>query len=86
MCRFRKLCTFEQANRSDLETLQDWLESKEGGNCFLRGYEADTWDQSNEEDLVSMTNRDREMDVLSKWIDVNVIPLYDRFLGHRLKV
>lgn len=86
MCRFRKICTFEQANRSDLDNLQDWLESRDGGDFFLRGYEAETWDKSNEEDLVSMTNRYRDEDVISKWIDVYIIPLYHRTLGYRLKV
>jgi hypothetical protein len=86
MCLFRKICTFEPANRSDLEHLQHWLDSEDGGNLFLRGYEADTWDKLNEEDLVSMTNRCRDKDVISQWIDVYIIPLYHRTIGHRLKV
>jgi hypothetical protein len=52
----------------------------------LKGYEAETWDKSNEEDLVSMTHRYQDKDVLSKWIDIHVIPFYHRTLGHRLKV
>jgi hypothetical protein len=86
MCRFRTICTFDGANRSDLENLQDWLRSKDGGDLFLRGYEAETWDKLNEEDLVSMTNRYQEKDVISKWIDVYIVPLYHRTLGRRLKV
>jgi hypothetical protein len=76
----------EKANKSDLETLQDWLESRDGGDFFLRGYEADTWHKSNEEDLVSMTHRYRDKDVLSIWIDVYIIPFFHRVLGHRFKV
>jgi len=86
MCRFRKICTLERANKSDLEILQDWLESRDGGDFFLRGYEADTWHKSNEEDLVSMTCRYRDKDVFSIWIDVYIIPFFHRVLGHRLKV
>jgi len=51
----------------------------------LRGYEADTWHKSNEEDLVSMTHRYRDKDIFSIWIDVYIIPFFHRVLGHRLK-
>lgn len=86
MCRFRTICTFEQANTSDLESLRGWLEDRDGGDIFLRGYEAETWDKLNEKDLVSMTNRDRDKDIIAKWIDTYIIPLYHQTLGHRLKV
>lgn len=86
MCRFQRICTFEQPDKSDLEILQDWLRHTQGGNHFLRGYEADTWDEPNKKDLVSMIYRSREKDRLSKWIDVNVIPFYHHMLGHRHKV
>ena len=78
MCRFRTICTFEHANKSDLENLQGWLESEDGGDLFLRGYEAETWDKLNEEDLVSMTNRYRDKDIIAKCIDVYIMPLYHR--------
>jgi hypothetical protein len=51
----------------------------------LKGYEADTWDVVNEEDLVSMTDRYHDKDIIAKWIDVYIIPLYHRTLGYRLK-
>jgi hypothetical protein len=86
MCRFQRICTFEQPEKSDLEILQDWLGDTQGGNNFLRGYEADTWDKSNEKDLVSMTCRSREKDLLSKWINAHIIPLYHQMLGRRHKV
>lgn len=52
---------------------------------FLKGYEADTWDVVNEEDLVSMTDKYHDKDIIAKWIDVYIIPLYHRALGYRLK-
>jgi hypothetical protein len=86
MCRFQRICTFERPDKSDLEVFHDWLGHTQGGNHFLRGYEADTWDEANKEDLVSMICRSREKDRLSKWIDVNVIPFYHQMLGRRYKV
>jgi hypothetical protein len=85
LCRFRTICTFERANRADLDSLRDWLEDRDGGDLFLKGYEADTWDVVNEEDLVSMTDGYHDKDIIAKWIDVYIIPLYHRTLGYRLK-
>lgn len=51
----------------------------------MKGYEADTWDVVNEEDLVSMTDRYHDKDIIAKWIEVYIIPLYHRALGNRLK-
>ncbi len=52
----------------------------------MKGYEAETWHKSNEKDLVSLTARYRDKDVLSKWIDIYIVPQYHRYLGQRLQV
>jgi len=84
LLRFSEVTTLEAANKSDLNNLREWLRRKDGGHNFLRGYEADTWDKFNEKDLVSLTARYRNKDVLSKWIDIYIIPLCHRLWGDRL--
>ena len=83
---FSKLCTLETARKSDLHVLQDWLERKRGGDFFLKGYEADTWKESNAEDLVSMIGGQKDEDVLTQWVNVSFIPWFHDVLGQQIKV
>lgn len=84
--RFHKLFTLENVNTSDLQHLRQWIKQRNGGNKFLQGFERDTWDGTHDNDLVSLTARDTDQDVLSKWIDHYAVPLYHRVLGHRYRV
>ena len=86
LLRFNKVCALEEANKVDLKTLREWLERKRGGHCFLKGDEADVWNEAHEKDLVSMTAGGRNKDTLSRWVDRYTLPFYHRVLGHRVKV
>lgn len=86
LLRFRKICALEEANKADLKTLREWLERKRGGHFFLKGYEADIWNEDHEKDLVSMTAGSQNKDILSHWVDLYILPLYHQVLGHRVKV
>ena len=76
----------EEANKADLQVLRDWLTRRTGGHCFLQGREADIWSDVHEKDLVSLTARSRDKDLLSNWVDLHIIPFYHKILGHRIKV
>jgi hypothetical protein len=66
--------------------LRDWLKRKHGGNRFLQGLEAETWDETHDHDLTSLTAHFRDKDVLSKFIDDRLIPWYHDKVGNRIKV
>src|ERR1700733_4095215 len=86
LLRFRKVCALEEANKADLKILREWLERKHGGHFFLKGYEADIWSELHEKDLVSLTAGSRNKDTLSHWVNLYILPVYHRVLGHRVKV
>jgi hypothetical protein len=82
--RYSKICSLEKVKKSDLKVFQNWLRRKDGGHFFLKGHEARTWSKENEEDLVSMSAKDK--DAISTFIDLYIIPFYHKVLGNRIKV
>ncbi|KAL8742368.1 MAG: hypothetical protein Q9190_005132 [Brigantiaea leucoxantha] len=60
-----------------LQILQQWLDRPEGGNFFLRGYEADIWE--NEKDVVAFSDAKNEKDSCTRSICSHIVPLYHRF-------
>jgi hypothetical protein len=86
LLRFGEVCALEEANKADLKILREWLARKHGGHCFLKGYEADIWNEDHEKDLVSVTAPSRNKDALSHWVDLYILPIYHRVLGRRFKV
>jgi len=82
--QFCWLCHLAPADKSDLDSLRDWLRRPTGGNRFLRGPERFTWDEDYENDLVSLTDRNRGKDMVSRWIDRRLMPLYHNALGRKV--
>ncbi|KAL8696341.1 MAG: hypothetical protein Q9224_002847 [Gallowayella concinna] len=60
--------------RRDLNTLQEWLDRPEGGDFFLQGREADTWNA--EHDVLTLSRRQIDRDCLTGMVNDLVIPWY----------
>ncbi|KAI4117629.1 MAG: hypothetical protein LQ338_007514 [Usnochroma carphineum] len=67
-----------------VEVLREWLDRPEGGDFFLRGREAYTWDM--EKDLLSLNEQQPGKDGLTKLINEKLVPWYHRRWGHRTQV
>ena len=68
----------------DVLTLREWLDRPEGGDFFLRGREAEIWDDR--DDLITLDRSEAEGDSLTRLIRDKLIPWYHYRWGHRLKV
>ncbi|KAL9601210.1 MAG: hypothetical protein Q9179_002939 [Wetmoreana sp. 5 TL-2023] len=60
----------------DLKTLQEWLDRPEGGDFFLQGREADTWNDEN--DILTLSRHEAERDTVTGFFNDLVIPWYHR--------
>ncbi|KAL8993953.1 MAG: hypothetical protein Q9169_005959 [Polycauliona sp. 2 TL-2023] len=58
----------------DLHTLQEWLDRPEGGDFFLRGREADTW--NDEHDVLALSSRQANRDSVTALVNDRIIPWY----------
>ena len=71
-------------SKNDLQLLKEWLERPEGGNFFLRGREANIWD--NDLDVVATSGNKAEQDSFTKLVADKVVPWYHHRWGFRRKV
>ena len=58
----------------DLHTLQEWLDRPEGGDFFLQGREADTW--NDEDDVLTLSRRQADRDSVTGIVNDLIIPWY----------
>ncbi|KAI4238447.1 MAG: hypothetical protein LQ349_001100 [Xanthoria aureola] len=58
----------------DLHTLQEWLDRPEGGDFFLQGREADTW--NDEDDVLTLSRRQADRDSVTRIVNDLIIPWY----------
>lgn len=58
----------------DLRTFQDWLDRPEGGDFFLQGREAETWNR--ERDVLTLSCHQAERDSVTGLINDVIIPRY----------
>ncbi|KAL8910319.1 MAG: hypothetical protein Q9171_004363 [Xanthocarpia ochracea] len=68
---------------NSVECLREWLDRPEGGDFFLKGREADTWEKV--EDLVSLDCQQPSKDALTRLINEKFVPWYHRRWVHRFK-
>lgn len=79
-----KMWKLPAANPRDLRSLRQRLWRHDGGHSFLRGREKSTWDDP--EDLIALSSRHVENDLLTSWITDTIVPWFHRRYGYRLKV
>lgn len=80
----REIQKLPRPSKRNVKVLQEWLERPEGGDFFLRGREAEIWDQ--DKDLVTLSNASANRDRLTGLITDSIIPWYHCRLGYRFKV
>ncbi|KAL8983455.1 MAG: hypothetical protein Q9205_002316 [Flavoplaca limonia] len=68
---------------NSVECLQEWLDRPEGGDFFLKGREADTWETVN--DLIALDRRRPSNDALTNLINEKLVPWYHRRWAQRFK-
>ncbi|KAI9716455.1 MAG: hypothetical protein M1812_005350 [Candelaria pacifica] len=69
----------------DLRILRKWLQAPEYGNFFLRGTEAQVWDQQNEGDLMALSHRSNEQDIFSRWLAESFMRYFHQSCWYRMK-
>ena len=55
-----------------MDVLREWLDRPEGGDFFLRGREADIWEE--ERDVIALAPQQAENDCLTRWIGDTLVP------------
>jgi len=81
-----EILRLRDANKSDLNTVREWILRTDGGNGFFRGREADPWEERNAEDLVSLAGWLDRKDHFTLWIKDTIVPWFHRCCGSRVKV
>ena len=84
LLQIRETQRLHRPGKRDVQLLQEWLERPEGGDFFLRGREAEMWDEDG--DLVTLSDGSADKDSLTKLITDKIIPWYHTRWGHRVKV
>ncbi|KAH0844383.1 hypothetical protein AYO21_00851 [Fonsecaea monophora] len=97
LLQFASLCRLAPVNKSDLATLHELLEKRDGckepkgckepdgcGELFLTAHEYETWDEENIKDLTSVAGLYTDRDALSRFIDKMVKSVYHKHIGHKL--
>lgn len=84
LLQYSQIDRLERPNNMDVKNLQEWLNRPEGGDFFLRGREAEIW--QNEEDLITFANRKGESDSLTRLINEQLAPWYYYRWGYWVKV
>ncbi|KAL8858580.1 MAG: hypothetical protein Q9178_004874 [Gyalolechia marmorata] len=69
---------------NSVECLREWLDRPEGGDFFLKGREAETWEEV--EDFVSLDYQQPRKDALTRLINEKFVPWYHRRWVHRFKM
>ncbi len=84
LLQYTKVQELEAPSFRSIEVLKGWLDRPEGGDFFLRGREADIWDEDN--DLIAVVPSRERGDSLTWLISDKIVPWYHHRWGHRKKV
>lgn len=82
--QYSRIQKLEKPNDVDWKLFQEWLDRPEGGDFFLRGREAEIW--QNGKDLITFTDRRAKSDSLTRLISEKLVPWYHDRWGYRVPV
>ncbi|KAI9696593.1 MAG: hypothetical protein M1836_005612 [Candelina mexicana] len=85
LLRIVEVFKLDQPRRHSLKILRRWLQAPEYGNFFLRGTEAQIWDQKNDGDLIALSHNSNEQDLFSSWLAEKFIKFFHQTCGYRFK-
>ncbi|KAI4164254.1 MAG: hypothetical protein LQ342_002219 [Letrouitia transgressa] len=83
LLQFMDIQKLAQPMPRDIDFLREWLDRPEGGDFFLRGREADTWQVNS--DFIKLCGQQSDMDALTRAIYNKIIPWYHSVWGHRVR-
>ena len=78
--------SLEGANKRDLAFLRRHLCARSGLQCFFRGEEHLPWEEENTDDLMALSSRYAEKDLLTRWISDVLIHWLHPLFFRRFKV
>jgi len=81
-----ELSKLRRPSPHNLEVIRKWLQWPEYGNFFLRGIEAEVWEEANATDLVALSESQREQHIFSRWYSEKFLAYFHRCLGYRFRV
>jgi hypothetical protein len=81
-----QLLKLETTNKGDLQYLRGWLDHPDGGDFFLEGDEADTWDDENPEEYVTLYSEIEEKDSFTLWARNTFVRRWHNRIFYRFKV
>ncbi|KAM3078035.1 hypothetical protein ACMFMG_002666 [Clarireedia jacksonii] len=77
-----QISKLQRPQKRNIKLLRGWLEGLLEGNSFLRGYEADTWSEQYDDDMITLATRERG---LGRATASGIITGYDFVYGRRSK-
>lgn len=69
MIQVSQISALSPPTQPNLDVLHDWLKGPKYGKGFLKGVESQTWDlEKGRADYVTLSNKQVEQDILTRWI------------------
>ena len=85
LLRTARINSLHQPRKDNLELRRQWYDEESGGDQFLYGVEAGIFrDPQSEADMLTLNENIGSKDALANFLSDKVVPLYHRFVGHRL--
>ncbi|KAL8741247.1 MAG: hypothetical protein Q9190_006124, partial [Brigantiaea leucoxantha] len=83
LLQYQKIQKLTKPTSYEVGVLREWLHRPEGGDFFLKGREADTWQIDSE--LVHLSGQESEKDRLTCMISDKIVPWFYRRWGYRVQ-
>ena len=64
--------------------MRAWLTNPKEGKSFLRTVDDETWDQTNENDLIALGTDACQEDAFTRWIASRPLTLFHQYIGERI--
>lgn len=75
LLQLAQISELKKPTKDNLRALREWLQTSGGGSHFQKGSEIRTWMEYHDDDLVSLGEKDIDIDMLSQWLYSMVVKL-----------
>lgn len=80
-----RLYQLPKPNKHDLQLLREWYQDPDCGGMFMPLPETNAWHEDLTEDLVALSARKPDGDVVTSWITDSVMLRFHKLIGYRFK-
>ena len=84
LLRYVQLQKISKPYANHINLLKEWLDRPEGGDFFLRGYEAEIWQDDG--DIIALSDAHIGQDSCTRFINGRIAPLYHHLFGLSFRV